>query len=239
MIGYFITATGTDTGKTLVTSLLIRLRLQERLPVHALKPVITGLSVTETIPDSLLLLDALERETSDMAMRSITPFLFDDPVSPHIAAARESQPIDPAALMDFCKDEMKQHSCTFIEGVGGTMVPLTPTWTTLDWMEALGLPVILVTGGFLGSLSYTLTAMEAMRQRGLRLSGIVVSARDGMPISEKEHLGTLAAFTTAPLIIVPPLDLGPCTLHDRNVRLDAMLGAMPGFRTWANEAGVL
>ena len=53
-------------------------------------------------------------------------------------------------------------------GIGGVMVPLNRTHTTLDWMTALNLPLILVAGSYLGTISHTLTAVAAVKARGSR-----------------------------------------------------------------------
>ena len=56
--------------------------------------------------------------------------------------------------MKFCREGIAAHDGTlFIEGVGGVMVPLDGRHTVLDWMRALGLPLILVTGSYLGTIS--------------------------------------------------------------------------------------
>ena len=55
----------------------------------------------------------------------------------------------------------------FIEGVGGIMVPLDRKHTVLDWAKALGLPLIVVAGSYLGTISHTLTALRVIADAGL------------------------------------------------------------------------
>ena len=62
-----------------------------------------------------------------------------------------------------------------IEGVGGIMVPLDERHTVLDWMSALRLPVLLVAGSYLGTISHTLTALHVLAQRNLDIAAVVVS----------------------------------------------------------------
>ena len=62
-----------------------------------------------------------------------------------------------------------------IEGVGGVMVPVDDRHTVLDWMSALALPVILVVGNYLGTISHTLTALGVLADRKLEVLSIVVS----------------------------------------------------------------
>ena len=73
--------------------------------------------------------------------------------------ARENRAIDFDALVDFSRDAVAATKGTLlIEGIGGIMVPLDDKHTVLDWMTALHIPLVLVTGSYLGTLSHTLTA---------------------------------------------------------------------------------
>jgi dethiobiotin synthetase len=86
-----------------------------------------------------------------------------------------------------------------IEGVGGVMVPLNDRRTVLDWIEALGIPVLLVIGTYLGSISHTLTALTALRQRQIPIRALI--------INESEHsvagtMDEMRIWTDAPLFFV-------------------------------------
>src|SRR5690606_6777257 len=73
-----------------------------------------------------------------------------------------------------------------IEGAGGVMSPLTDDKTVLDLIAALGGPTILVTGTYLGAISHTLTALEALRRRDVVLPCVIVneSAADNVNLEE-------------------------------------------------------
>lgn len=234
MTGCFITATGTGVGKTLLTTLLLRLRLREGLSVHALKPVETGEPI-----DSAAILSAMGMPVSPEARQHITAYHFLNPISPHLAAQMAGLIIEPEALLSFCRMALSSHPFTIIEGVGGVMVPVTPDWTVREWMRALGLPVILVGGSELGAISHTLTALETLRVAGISPCGIAVMAAEQMPIAPEEHLTTLAAFTDVPLTFIPRLDLCHGSPHDKNTHLDAALSALPHFSDWVKECGAL
>lgn len=127
---------------------------------------------------------------------SISPWRFAAPLSPHRAAALEQQTLDVNALIEWSRARATGEGLTLIEGVGGVMVPLTNTQTSLDWMAALGLPVILVTGSYLGSISHTLTALHALRARGLHVAALVMSENDGSTVTLDEAMAGLAPFIT-------------------------------------------
>jgi dethiobiotin synthetase len=74
------------------------------------------------------------------------------------------------------------------------MVPLDSSHTVLDWMAALGLPVILVTGSYLGSLSHTLTATRALAGAGLEIAALVVNESPGGTVPLPETIAVLRRF---------------------------------------------
>jgi dethiobiotin synthetase len=91
-----------------------------------------------------------------------------------------------------------------IEGIGGVMVPLDERHTVLDWMAALNIPVLLVTGNYLGTLSHTLTALDALRRRGLGLKALVVNATPDATVPLSDTIATLHRFAgSVPITALP------------------------------------
>lgn len=174
MSALFITATGTGTGKTFVTAGLLRYFRETGVSARGLKPVLSGYDGPEG-SDSAFLLDAMGIAVSDQAVAAISPFRFKAPLSPDQAAAKEGRAIDFAALLAFCRAAAAEPGLLLIEGVGGAMVPLDATHTTADWMAGLGLPVLLVAGSYLGSISHTLTAAAALKAAGIAIAALVVN----------------------------------------------------------------
>ncbi len=205
MTAYFVTATGTDVGKTFVTAGLITVLKTRGRTVSALKPLVSGYSdETKAESDSGRLLTALGEATTTENIARISPWRFAVPLSPDMAAARERRTIDLAALTAFSTRAVEEHTGTlFIEGVGGVMVPLTDTGTTLDWMAELNLPALLVTGSYLGSLSHTLTALDALKHRGLKVAALVVNETEGSTVPLAETAATLARYCKDPIAIIP------------------------------------
>lgn len=188
MSAFFVTATGTDVGKTYVAAGLIRHLRTQKSRVDALKPIVSGFT-DETMRDSdpAKLLEALGLAVNKEEIAKIAPWRFAAPLSPDMAAAREGKRVDFDALVKFCRDAIAANKGTlFIEGVGGAMVPLDERHTVFHWMSALGLPLILVTGTYLGTLSHTLTALDALRGRRVKVSAIVVNetAESGVPLAD-------------------------------------------------------
>jgi dethiobiotin synthetase len=195
MSAIFVTSTGTDIGKTFVTAGLIRHLRETGAAASALKPVVSGFDIaTAALSDPGVLLDALGDPVTPEALDRISPWRFAAPLSPDMAAAREGRAIDFDELIACCRAPIAAASGTlFIEGVGGVMVPLDARHTVLDWMEALGLPLILVTGTYLGTISHTLTAIDAVTRRGLKIAALAVNdSVDG--IDREETMAAIARF---------------------------------------------
>jgi dethiobiotin synthetase len=187
MTGYFVTATGTDIGKTFVTAGLIRHLRAQKQPVSALKPIVSGFDLaTAALSDPGVVLEALGEPIVPETLDRISPWRFAAPLSPDMAAAREGKSIDHEVLVQLCRRTAASTSGTlFIEGVGGVMVPLDNRHTVLDWMAALTLPVVLVTGSYLGTISHTLTALDVLSRRGLRVAGLVINeSPTDIPLNE-------------------------------------------------------
>ncbi|MBN1238704.1 MAG: dethiobiotin synthase [Gammaproteobacteria bacterium] len=200
----FVTATGTDVGKTFVTTALIDLLRADGRRVAALKPVATGFEPeAAAASDSGLLLRALGRPLDPASLDAVSPWRFAAPLSPDMAAAREGRGIDFDALVDFCRVP-RDADALLIEGIGGVMVPLDARRTVLDLIAAVGAPSLLIAGSYLGTLSHTLTAAGMLAARGCALSGIAVSESQDQPVPAEETAATLRRFVPdAPVIVVP------------------------------------
>lgn len=209
MTAYFVTATGTDIGKTFVTAGLIRHLRAHRKKVSALKPIVSGFDIaTAALSDPGVLLEAMDEPIVPETLDRISPWRFSAPLSPDMAAAREDRSIDFAAMLNLCREAVARSDGTlFIEGVGGVMVPLDTHFTVLDWMAALGLPVILVTGSYLGTISHTLTALDVLARRNLRLAGLVVN-ESPTDIPLKDTIATIKRFA-------PNVPVAALTRHKR------------------------
>ncbi|MFN4148053.1 MAG: dethiobiotin synthase [Rhodocyclaceae bacterium] len=190
---YFITATGTDLGKTWLTAGLLAARRAQGRPARAIKPVISGYDPARHAESDLTKIGA-----------GRTAWCYQAPLSPDRAAAKEGKHIDFDALIRWCRNEIEGNDgLLLIEGVGGVMVPLTPRHTVRDWIAALDIPVLLVCGTYLGALSHTLTALAALREVSVTPAKLIVNESADSSVSVEDtivsltpHLGKL------PLIVL-------------------------------------
>jgi dethiobiotin synthetase len=168
MPSFFITGTDTGVGKTCFTCWLIRgWRALGHTPA-ALKPISTG-----DRQDAIWLKDALDFR---LDLNEINPVHFSEPAAPLIAAQAENRTIDFKALNRGIKAMCARYSHLAVEGVGGWRVPLAPDYSVREWARDLGLPVVVVARGSLGTLNHTLLTVDSIRAAGLTCAGVIVNA---------------------------------------------------------------
>ena len=160
---YFVTGIHTDAGKTVASAYL-----QLALDADYWKPIQAGdLDFGDT--DRVRSYTGLPAERYHPVRHALRT-----PASPHYAAQLDGVTI---SLDDFELPNTNGRPL-LVEGAGGLLVPLNDRETVADLMVKLGLPVILVSRHYLGSINHTLLSIELIRQRGLELAGLVYSGGD-------------------------------------------------------------
>jgi dethiobiotin synthetase len=224
MSAYFVTSTGTDIGKTFVTAGLIRAFRDAGRRVGALKPIVSGFDIaTSALSDPGVLLAALEEPVTVEALARLSPWQFAAPLSPDMAAAREGKTVPFDELVKHCREAIAAETGTlFIEGVGGVMVPLDGSHTVLDWMVTLRLPLIVVAGGYLGTISHTLTALDVLARAKLEVAALVINDSGDGAVPLDETAATLGRFIRAPITTLPRVK-APVAAREYFARLVASL----------------
>ncbi len=176
---YFVTAIGTDSGKTLVSSILC-----DALGLDYWKPVQCGMDRD---------IDEVFSITSEDMVCFPEKYLLKTPESPHAAAAKEDVTID---LNDF---ELPESENLLIEGAGGLMVPLNEEDSILDLIIRLNVPVVLVSNTYLGSINHTLLSCALLKQHNVEVAGIVFNGKEN-----KETESIIESRTGYPVLMRIP-----------------------------------
>ncbi len=158
----FITATGTNIGKTRTTLKLIETLAAQGYSVGVYKPIETG--VTDIPADAAVLLEACRKVNNafkELTPADITAYTFELPAAPF--CADENKRITPEMLIE--KHQALSGLCDIllIEGAGGLMVPITKEYLMLHFIKELDCPALLVTPSRLGCINDTLLSMMALR----------------------------------------------------------------------------
>jgi dethiobiotin synthetase len=185
---YIVLAVGTDIGKTFLVENLCK----KNSKYNAIKPIITGF-INDNKSDSAKILNALNVKINKSNLDKISPWRFKKPLSPNFVSN-----ISKNEIVDFCKKNIKNsqqnQQTLLIEGAGGVMTPINNNFTFLDLAQDLKLPILLVTSNYLGSISHTLCCLEAIKNKNLKVSKIIVNEHQLMPIKTLKFIDCLNNF---------------------------------------------
>jgi dethiobiotin synthetase len=202
--GVFVTGTGTEVGKTVVAAVLARTLYEEGKRVAVFKPAVTGLA-EEGETDHALLRRASGSQQSD---EEIAPYRYEPPASPHLAAALAGEQIDPERLRQSAREAAAGADAIACEGVGGLLVPLSPTYLVRDLAVDLGYPMVIVASPGLGTINHTLLTLESARAAGLEVAAVVLNPWPANPSEiERDNRKTVAELGQVRVETLPRLDL--------------------------------
>ena len=173
--GIFITGTDTGVGKTLLAASLAAFLRDRGYRVGVMKPAETGCPESD---GTLIPKDALRlKEAAGCAepIETICPYSFAEPLAPSIAAERSNRKIDVDLLLSTYGEISAKYDVTLVEGAGGLMAPLLPSYTYADFARVLKLPVLVVAANKLGVINHLLLTLEHASCRGLKVFGYVLN----------------------------------------------------------------
>jgi dethiobiotin synthetase len=172
-MNYFVTAIGTDCGKTFFSAVLC-----EALNADYWKPVQAGLPRDADAVKNLI--------TNSASKIQAETYLLNTPASPHAAAKLDGVTIE---LEKFKIPETKNN--LVIEGAGGCLVPLNDNDFVISLAKKFDAEVILVSQLYLGSINHTLLSADYLTRNKFKVKGIVFNGPSN-PESEKiilKHTG--------------------------------------------------
>jgi dethiobiotin synthetase len=211
---FFITGTDTGIGKTWASLSLMRAYRAQGRSVAGMKPVATGGVWRGGRLENEDALALLEAASAPLPYERVNPYVYEPPVSPHIAAAQAGRPIDLERIVKLFNGLAEEFDCLLVEGVGGWAVPLSDRLRVSDLALALGLPVILVVGLRLGCLNHALLTRAALDASGARFAGWIANRVCADFLCAEENIATLAGeWGVPPLAILPRGGAYPPQFH--------------------------
>ena len=176
--GYFVTATGTDVGKTFITALLVKKWRDSGIDAGYYKAALSGAELRDgkwVAGDA----DYVKRITNlSDTQEQLVSYVYKEAVSPHLAARKEGNPVELAKVKDDFDAARNRHEFIFAEGSGGIICPIRyddQKIFLIDVMKTLNLPLLIVTTAALGSINACVLTVEYARSRGLDVRGLIVN----------------------------------------------------------------
>jgi dethiobiotin synthetase len=206
MIGYFVTGTDTDVGKTYVGCTLARRAVSRGHKVFAFKPAETGCRRTADgsyrgEDQDLLAVAAGDWQTG--ALRGL--YRFPLPAAPLVAAVHAESAIDLDLIERTARTGAAAGNATFaiVEGAGGWRVPITPQADMATLAHRLGFPVLIVARAGLGTINHSLLSIEAVERDACQVAGLVLSHRPSDdPAFTQSNRDEIARRWSGPIVVL-------------------------------------
>lgn len=173
--GFFITATDTGVGKTVITAALIKTIGILGLRPCGMKPIETG-CIKEgdvLIPSDGMFIKAIAHMEEDI--RFISPCCFKSPLAPLPASEIEGISVDLEKIKKAYTELSKNYDAVVVEGIGGLLVPIKRDYFVLDLIREFGLPTIVVSRPGLGTINHTMLTVKYAIKEGLDVAGIIIN----------------------------------------------------------------
>ena len=171
----FITATGTDIGKTYVSGLIAKHIKDKGLNIGYYKAALSG---SNDIKDS----DAwYVKQQADLldSYDEMVSYTYKHAYSPHLAAQIEGNPPDIKIIKNAYKDISKKHDYMIVEGSGGIICPIrydnNQKIFLEDIIKELNIPSLIIADAGLGTINSTVLTIKYMRSKNLKINGVILN----------------------------------------------------------------
>lgn len=163
---YFVTATGTNVGKTYASGNFLKKFAQEGKKVGYYKPIETG--VVTTPSDGSLMLALAQKLNPEFvaSIDDVVPYQFALPAAPFVAKGERI--IDKEYILREANHLFTMCDTLIVEGAGGLMVPIEKDFFMVDLIELLKpTETYLITPAYLGCINETLQSLEILKNRNI------------------------------------------------------------------------
>ena len=201
--GIFITATGTDAGKTYVSGLLVKKLRNNGINCGYYKPALSGMEEKngKLIPGDVDFV--LKTAGIDDEPQKYVSYSFKPAVSPHLAAQIENNPIKLSKIKaDF--DNIKQNfDYIVVEGAGGIICPFNLTEEKIllpDVIKELKTDIIIVAPASLGTINSTFLTVEYAKSQNINVKGIILNNYTDGDIMQEDNKKVIEDLTGVKVI---------------------------------------
>lgn len=199
--GIFVTATGTDIGKTYVTALIVKKLRSLGLNAGYYKAAVSGANSVSESDAGYVNRTAQIGESEELLLS----YLYKTAVSPHLAARIEGNPAEMSVIKSTFARVCGQFDFVTTEGSGGIVCPIRKDENAVIFLEdiirELGLPSLVVANAGLGTINAVVTTVEYMSKRNLAVNGIILNKWNG-DFMQRDNLAMIEELTGIRVIAV-------------------------------------
>ncbi|MBW9171511.1 dethiobiotin synthase [Clostridium estertheticum] len=177
--GMFIVGTDTDVGKTIVTAGIMHVLRSNGYNATYFKAALSGAieEGNELIPGDTKI--ACDVSNLEEVYENITPYVYKNAVSPHLAAKIENKPIQIDLIRQKYNYLKDKYDYVIAEGSGGIVCPLIDDergiYTLENLIKDLNMGVVIVARAGVGTINHTVLTVEYIKSLGIKIKGIIIN----------------------------------------------------------------
>lgn len=201
----FITATGTDIGKTFVTALIVKKLRDAGYNAGYYKAALSGAEVTENglIPGDAYYVNKIANINAKID--NLVSYTYKEAVSPHLASKIEGNPVEmEKVISDFNKALLKYDYLT-MEGSGGIVCPIRYDNKKImleDIIKELELSTLIIADAGLGTINSVVLTAEYLKSRNISIKGIILNRYSKDSLLHEDNRNMIEIITEIPVLAV-------------------------------------
>lgn len=201
----FITATGTDIGKTYVSALIVKKMREAGFNCGYFKPVLSGVEaeggkLTKSDANHVVKTAKIPTTADDCVT-----YWWKEAVSPHLASKRAGETIQTDKIKSHFEKLSSKYDYLLIEGAGGITCPLRldgEKYLLNDLIKELNTPVIIIADAGLGTINSVLLTVEYAKARGIKISGIILNNYEPENFMHRDNYEQVEKLTGIKIVAV-------------------------------------
>ena len=201
----FITATGTDVGKTYISALIVKKMREHNYNCGYFKPVLSGAYMNDF--GALIAGDCeyvIEKAKLQKTPFKYLSYSFSEAVSPHLASKRSNTEINTDKILNDFSTLKQEYDYILVEGAGGITCPLNisenKTLLLSDLIKEMNADIIIVADGGLGTINSVLTTVEYAQNHNIKIAGIILNNYDENHFMHTDNKEVIEQLTNIPVI---------------------------------------
>lgn len=219
--GIFITATGTDVGKTYVTALIIKKLRDSGINAGYYKAALSGAEYKDNKliagdSDYVCNISGIPNDPN-----SLVSYIYETAVSPHLAAKIENKPIDINVLKSHFEIIKNDFDLVTVEGSGGIVCPLRIDDEILmltDIIKLFNLDVILVGSAKLGTINSVALTAHYAKCNNINIKGIILNEYEKDNVLHEDNKNQIEHITGIPVIACVPYGATDLDVNSEELR---------------------